>query len=126
MINQQKDLRSPVRDCGDLFLAFTRRSLAAGLLRQQIGHAVQADADGGKVVEERRDGGWKYAEDAHQDQEGIEGQDPGVVSVEPFHQAVADLLQEHKRSEIILGDRDVGDLPGDGGSAVDGDAAVRL
>ena len=70
--------------------------------------------------------GWQHPRYAQGDQRQVEGHDKPVAAVDPIHQRFTELTQRHQLKEILRGNGDVGDLPGDGRAGGDGDARVRL
>ena len=55
-------------------------------LREQVGHAFQADAKGGHIVKQGRSGGRQEACHAADDEGQIEAHDKAVIPVDPVHQ----------------------------------------
>ena len=93
---------------------------------QQIGHVFQTDAQCGGIVQQRGYCGRQYPRYAQGDQRQVEGHDKPVTAVNPRHQRFTELTQRHQFKEILRGNGDVSDLPGDGRAGGDGDAGVRL
>ena len=77
-------------------------------------------------MEEGGAGRGHAAHEAECDEGAVEGHDAAVVAVDAGHEGVADAAQDDELAEVIGGDRDVGDLAGDGGAGGDGDAGVGL
>ena len=55
-------------------------------LREQVGHALQADAQGGHIVKQGRSGGRQKACHAADDEGQVEAHDKAVIPVDPVHQ----------------------------------------
>ena len=93
---------------------------------QQVGHIPQADAQRGPVVQQCRGGRWQYTRHAQRDQRQVEAHDEAVAAVDTLHQCLTEPAQRYQREEILRGNSDVCDLPGDGRAGGDGDARIRF
>ena len=61
----------------------------------------------------------EYACHAQDDQHEVEAHDEAVIPVDAPHQRLAELPQRHQLEQVLRGNGDVGDLPGDGGAGVE-------
>ena len=86
----------------------------------------QADAQGGAVVQQCRGGGRQYPRHAQYDQRQVEAHDEPVAAMDTLHQCLTEPSQRYQRKQILRGNGDVSDLPGDSRAGGDGDARVRL
>ena len=91
---------------------------------EEIGHALQADADGGEIMQHGRGGRLQDAQSTQRDKGRVEGEHEAVVCVHALLQRVGDGLEGHQLLQTVGFDGYIGDLAGDGSAGVDGNANV--
>lgn len=99
---------------------------AASICFYQISHAMQADAQGGEVMECGRSGRRQDAQDTKTNQGAVESDDKTVIRANTFTQPDGEATQADEFKQIICSNGDVRDLPGDGGSVADGNTYISL
>ena len=107
-----------------LWLGGLRLQLRNLILRQEVGHALEADADGGEVVQHGRRSRLQDAQRTQRDEGRVEGEHEAIVGVHALLQGVGDGLEHHQFLQAVGLDGHVCDLAGDGGTGVDGNADV--
>ena len=63
---------------------------------------------------------------AQSDQACIKAYDKPVIAMDPFHQRITDLPEDHDLLQIISTDGDISDLTGDLRAVSDGDSHIGL
>ena len=66
--------------------------LRGPVLRQEIGHALQADADGGEIMQHGRGGRLQDAQSTQRDEGRVEGEHEAVVCVHALLQRVGSIF----------------------------------
>ena len=86
---------------------------------KQVRHALEADGKGRRVVQKRRGRRRQDPGHAKHDKREIKAHNEAVVPMDAIHKALTDAPQRHQLEQILGGDGDIGDLPCDGGAAVE-------
>lgn len=91
--------------------------LSSLLIRQQIGHAAQADAQSGGIVQHGGCGGRENAGGTKRDQSAIEANNKPVISCNAPNQSGRDPAQTDQLKQVISRNRDIGNFAGDRSAA---------
>ena len=95
---------SKVRLTGTVFYA-------ASIFFYQISHAMQADAQGGEVMECGRSGRRQDTQGPKGNQGAVESNDKTVIGANTFTQPAGEAAQADELKQIIRSNGDVRDLP---------------
>ena len=98
--------------------------LGHALLLQEVGHALEADANGGQVVQHGAGGRLQDAHGTQHDEGGVEAQHKVIVCAHPALQLVGNGLEGHQLFQTVSLDGHVRDLAGNGSARMDGNADV--
>lgn len=98
--------------------------LALRFFGQQVRHTLQADADGGKIMQHSRGCRLQNAQCAQNDQGRVKAQHKAIVARHTALHGVGNALELHQLFQAVGFDGNIGNFACNGCARVDGDANI--